>query len=70
MEDLIIITLILISGAYFLTHRAKEETELTKPLTTSLSTQTEPLANEDEQDAEKVLDTLLKEIKQFNHSLK
>jgi uncharacterized lipoprotein YmbA len=73
MEEIILITLLLMAGAYFLTHQ-QEETKSEKPFTTSLSTQTDPLIDEaaraEQKALESTLDTLIKEIKQLNRELK
>ena len=74
MEELIIITLILGTGYYFLT-RNKEEIKEEKPLTHSQSIQTEPIIptnseKEERKALESTIDELIKEIRKLNHSIK
>jgi hypothetical protein len=73
MQEIIITLLILGAGYYFLT-RSKEEIKEEKPITHSQSIQTEPIINQAEKEEqkalEKTIDELIKNIKQFNHTLK
>jgi Tfp pilus assembly protein PilO len=75
MEEIIITMLILGAGYYFLTHQKQAElTTEEKPLTTSISTQTEPIINQAEKEEQKALestlDELIKNIRQLNHQIK
>jgi uncharacterized protein HemX len=74
MEEIIITMLILGAGYYFLTKKQEELTTEEKPLTTSISTQTEPIINQAEKEEQKALestlDELIKNIRQLNHQIK
>jgi hypothetical protein len=68
MKELIIYVLLIAGAYYFLTHQ-QEEVE-NKPLTSTHSTQTEPIINEDENLLESTLDQLIKNIRQLNREIK
>lgn len=68
MDNLLFTALTLATLYYFFYYLPRQKH--LAPIKLTQSTQTEPLSNEQEKLLESTLDELIKNIRQFNHSLK